>query len=583
MTNTAHRTGATNVDVPNAKLTPKATVTLHRLARELRLTDQILSDDLDTVSIVDNGPAPAWTTLEGDHITFALSRMPFPETAVDVAVWLGTNAHELGHVLFSPRRQSPLMVRIVAGDKVHLRGIVDLHNIVEDQRQERLVLARFAPWAPYLTAALGHHIPVAHENAWVLLAGRTWLPQAVRDTARARFVARYGAASADAVAHIVGEYQRLTDPGESEAIEAWDLLVALHELFGTDVPRPKQRCVSLEGGEPDTGEAGADAPPAADETGEGDGEAPGEGEGEGSGEGECEGSGEGGAGASEGSASAPSLSVQIKRAAAEQLAAEGDDIANVLDALRAGRGSDDVRGEDSPGTYQPATDAARRLHHEVADALLDLKDDAEPGWDRRTDSGRLNVGRLINPAADMDELFDRYAPGAMESTEVELVLLLDVSGSMSSRMAQLGEAAWAIRHAVDDLDGTATVITWNDAEPRIMAAAGDHPDARMFVPHAGGGTNPTEALGHAYRLLADSTARNRLVVILSDGRWADVRQAERVVQACNDAGMVTVCGLLGRDAGTRLHGCTHGRVLSEPADLARLFQSVAAAQMLTAR
>lgn len=579
MTNTAHRTGTTNVEVPYARLTPKATVTLHRLARELRLTDQILSTDLDTVNVVDSGPAPAWTTLEGDEITFALSQMPFPETAVDVAVWLGTNAHELGHVLFSPRRHSPLMRRIVEGDKVHLRGIVDLHNIVEDQRQERLVLARFAPWAPYLTAALGHHIPVDNDSAWVLLAGRTWLPQAVRDAARARFAARYGAASADQVAVIVGDYQRLTDPGEGEAETAWDLLVALHELFGTDVPQPKRRCVSLQGGEPDTGEAGQDAPATADEadaaSGEGeagDGEAPGE-------EGPGPGAGRGSAGTPTGS-----LAAQITRAAAEQLAAEGDDIGNVLDALRSGRGADDSRGDDSAGRYVPATDAARRLHHEVSDALLDLKDDTEPAWDRRTDSGRLNVGRLINPAADMDELFDRYAPGAMDSTEVELVLLLDVSGSMASRMGQLGEAAWAIRHAVDDLDGTATVITWDDDEPRIMASAGDRPDGRMFVPSSGGGTDPTEAIGQAYRLLADSTARHRLVVILTDGRWnSDGRRAEYLVQACNDAGVVTACGLLGPDAGESLHGCTHGRRLTNLADLARLFQSVAAAQMLAAR
>lgn len=582
MTNTAHRTGTTNVDVPAAKLTPKAAVTLHRLARELRLTDQILSDDLDTVSIVDNGPAPAWTTLEGDHITFALSRMPFPRSPVDVAVWLGTNAHELGHVLFSPRRHSPLMVRIVAGDKVHLRGIVDLHNIVEDQRQERLVLARFAPWAPYLTAALGHHIPVDNETAWVLLAGRTWLPQGVRDAARARFAARFGTASAERVAAIVGDYQRLTDPGETDAEEAWDLLVALHELFGTDVPRPKQRCVSLEGGEPDTGEAGEDAPATADEA-DATATAPGEGEGDAPGESadDAPSEGEGGTGAGQGARAPGSLAAQITRAAADQLAGAGEDIANVLDALRAGRGGEGgTGGEDTLGTYRPATDAARRLHREVSDALLDLKDDAEPGWVRRTDSGRLNVGRLINPAADMDELFDRYAPGAMESTEVEVVLLLDVSGSMSARMPELAEAAWAIRHAVDDLDGKVTVITWDDCEPRIMAAA----DARMFVPSSGGGTDPTEALGQAYRLLADSTTRNRLVVILTDGRWnGNDRRAEGIVQACNDAGMVTACALLGDNAGTSLHGCTHGGHLADLADLARLFQRVAAAQMLAAR
>ena len=85
MVRTPLRTGTTNVVLNDPKVKPEEIVRLHRLGREIRLTDQILSDDLDTLSIVADGPAPAWTTLEGNHISFAMDKMPFPQGKGDVA------------------------------------------------------------------------------------------------------------------------------------------------------------------------------------------------------------------------------------------------------------------------------------------------------------------------------------------------------------------------------------------------------------------------------------------------------------------------------------------------------------------
>lgn len=593
----ARRQGTTKVTVPNARLTPAAALRLGRLARELRITNQILSADLDAVDIVDGGPAPAWTTLDGDRITFALVQMPFPADRVSVAVWLGTNAHELGHVLFSPRRGSALMQRVIEAESIYLRGIVGLHNIVEDQRQERLLLARFAPWRAYLTAALGHHLKADHETAWLLFAGRTWLPASVRAEAKANFTARYGAASADTVAEIVGDYQRLTDPGDTEAQEAWELLGRLHDLFGTNVPQPPHRCTPMESGEPDADPDTTNAPAAADEDEDGAEEAeggegaPGEGNGQGEaqeGAGEAQEAAEGTEGASAGRgnrrARQAAMRSDILDAAADQLdndEAAAVDIDNILDALRDGRAGDGADGAEPVGKSSAATAAAHALHREIGDALLELKDANEPGWERRTDSGRLNVRRLLNPHAEADTLFDRYAPGQMDANELELVLLLDVSGSMDTRLPALAEATWAIRHAVDDIDGTATVITWDDGAHRVLAATGQRPDARMFTPAAGGGTNPVNALTEAYRLIADSRCRNRLVVILTDGDWSNTtaQRAEEIIAAINAAGGVTVCALLGNRAGSNTHGCRHGAHIDNPSELARLFRRVAAAQM----
>lgn len=606
------RGGTTHVDVA---VSAEKHLRLSRLGRELRLTDQILSNDLDTVSIVQDGPAPAWTTLDGDHVSFALSQMPFPDSKPNVAVWLGTNAHELGHVLFTPRSDTPLVRRILEGDQTFMRGVANLHNIVEDQRQERLILARFAPWRGYLTAALGHHFQGETDTSWLLMAGRTWLPGTVRANARRLFVKAQGEWMATQVSTLIGDYQRLVDPGETEADEAWAILDRLYDLLGQKVPPVQYRCSEIGGhGTPDTtGIPGGDsrAPKTADEAdpGDGDGTDP-DGDTDGGDDSTPDSQSRSQSSSDAGDGTGDDSSEGMRRAltdAAEkqigQDAEANDDLESIMDALTHASSGGDAQGNDPLGSFSPATDTARHVHKDVADALLDLKDDSEPGWTRRTDSGRLNVRRLVNPYMDADELFDRYDAGQMDASELDVVLLLDVSGSMGAHVTRLAEVTWALRHAVDDLDGTMNVITWDSGPHRVLASAGDRPDDRMFVPTVLGGTNPHSALVESYRLLAGSDARNRLVVILTDGEWSNVRPSEQVIDALNEAGVITTLAHLGNlgmtvvqnadgsyqiDADGQYvrvpqvldpHHCRYARQINELTELARLFRDVAVEQI----
>src|SRR5215471_8336104 len=142
----------------------------------------------------------------------------------------------MAHVLRSPRRDSPLMVRVIESDRLFLRGIAQLCNIAEDQRAERWLLTEFAPWRNYLIAGLSYHLSPKVKDAWLILTGRTWLDPQVRAEARAAFVAQRDESQARDVAQWIGEYQMLTDPGDTEADEAWDILQRLHTLFDEDVP-----------------------------------------------------------------------------------------------------------------------------------------------------------------------------------------------------------------------------------------------------------------------------------------------------------------------------------------------------------
>lgn len=609
------RRGTTRVDASLSELSPEKLMRMWRLGRELRLTDQILSEDLDTLTITNNGPAPAWTTLDGDHISFALDRMPFPDTEYHVAVWLGTNAHELGHVMRSPRRESTLMRRVMAADSMLMPRLMQLHNIVEDQREERLTLAYFSPWTAYLVAALGYHLHVTDDSAWLLLAGRTWLSDDIRAAARERFVMRQDEPTTQKVTTLIGQYQRLLDPGEDEANYAWTILEELHDLLADSLP-PTHVCGVINGGEPITDAPNDDVVyPTADEDPNpgqpGPDEEPGEGEakGEGSTTSKAETGEKGTGGTGAGNTSGPKgkqrdiekeLQKAIEEAAKGQLEedeAAKEDVKSVLDALDQGRSGGEAEGRPAEGRYVPASDGARRLHREVGDALLDLKDASEPGWVRRQDSGRISIRRwapsLISPDVhvEADELFDRYEPGQMDASEMEVVLCVDVSGSMGRFCTALGEAVWAIRCAVDDLDGRSTVLAYESGPHYLLNEPNQRPDDRMFIPESLGGTEPSSALREAWSVLADSLARNRLLVILSDGHWHS-RQGDKVVRAMNDTGITTVLALLRHSyynrpvegeeekvkelAKDELHGCQFGAdIAGDPYELARLFRRVA--------
>jgi hypothetical protein len=433
------------------------------------------------------------------------------------------------------------------------------------------------------------------------MAGRTWLPDDVRAQARATFTATFGSFAAGEVARIIGEYQLLTDPGDDDADEAWSLLLELHNLIDSGAtPKMKGKCVVIQGGSPDLSGAGegAPAPAQAGDALPGSGKDDGDNDGDGSGAGDDgdDDDGDSGSASTGGGAGGPDdgnepgakapdtlkdVRKQIAGAVAEQIK-DDDDLADILDTLRHGRAGDGGTDKDAAGRYWSATDEARRLHHEVGDALLDLKDASEPGWLKRVDFGRLNVRRLADPFVDPDQLFDRYEPGQLDASELEVVLLLDVSGSMGSYLRPLAEAAWAIRHAVDDLEGSCTVICWESGPHRVMARAGERPDDRMFVPASMGGTVPDSALSEAFAIVSDSQSRNRLVIVLTDGDWWDGGRkhgAGETIAALNQSGAITVCALLGPHAGDNLHGCQFGARIDDPYELARLFRTIAAQQI----
>jgi hypothetical protein len=668
---TGTRTGTNPVLVERAN--PATLLRLRRMGRTLRMTDQLLTYDLDSLVLVENGTtgAPAWTAPDGSVITIDVSKMPSLYTRKGIAVWLGTNAHELFHNLWSPRSGSVLMRRIGAAERSTSRGIHRSWNILEDQRIERLGLARYGAWTGYLIAALSHHIPVTHEGAWVLVAGRTWLTDEVRAIARGTFAATNGDAAARRAAELIGDYQRLSDPGDDDADEAWAIVNEFHTLFGEAIP-PKGGCGTrpVEGGEPEPGDDGSvsESIPTADEAddededdesdddeaeggsegdesdddeaegfdgddddedgdeGEGDdGDDDGDGsgdesesdtdddddddfgsDGDGSDDGEAEGDGdeaddeaddgmagdngessddgEPGDGTSESDGVRRTMAEAMDEAIEDALDADDTsaDLDRVVDQVENGNpGGGDL--QPTTGEWHDVTDAARRLSREVTDVLAAIKDDNEAAWVRRTDTGRFNVGRwATDPTWDADDVFDEFQPGAMDASSLDCVLVLDVSGSMSSDIFTLAEATWAIRTAIDRVEGNCTTIGFGDVATMIFDT-GTRPDGRIFVPELEGSTYPTPAAREAHRIVAGSMAANKVVIVLTDGDWGGYDQTEAALRACQGEGAtVAIVGLGGycRKIVPGFMGADVVERIGDASELVPIFREIAERSML---
>ena len=661
---TGTRTG-TNPVLVDAN--PVTLLRLRRAGRELRLTDQILSFDVDSLRIVEErgNPTPAWTSADGSTITINVAAMPNLNTRRNVAVWLGTNAHELFHALYSPRAGSALMRRIYASERSSTPGIHRSWNILEDQRIERYGLGRYGAWRGYLIAALSHHIPVGHEGAWVLVAGRTWLTDEVRAIARGTFVATNGDAAASRAAQLIGAYQRLADPGEDDADEAWEIVSEFHALFGAAIP-PKGGCGTrpIEGGDPEPGDEGTSSIPTADEAddddgsesdddegeaesdeddadgddesdeGDGDDEGDesdeGEGDGEGDddesesdtddddfgddgsgnddgessgdesgndesdedGEGEGDGRSEGvsdrdpGEGVSEGDGTRRTMGEAMAEAIAEALDDDetAADLDRVVDQVEHGNpGGGDL--SPTSGVWDEVTAEARILARDVSDVLAAIKDDNEAAWVRRTDTGRFSVERwATDPNWDAEDIFDEFQAGAMDASSLDCALVLDVSGSMSGQIYQLAEATWAIRTAIDRVEGGCTTIGFGDTATMIHDQ-GTRPDGRIFIPHLESSTNPTPACREAHRIMAGSVAANKVVIILTDGDWWGYHDAEAAIAACQAEGATVAIVGLGPGARNIRPGFCGADVVErihDSAELVPIFRTIAERSMLDA-
>lgn len=534
------------------------------LASVYQLADSIIAGENITVKVGQaSTQTPAWTT--GAEIFINSSAIDVDDFD-DLVRMHGLNFHELSHVLYTPRAGTNLAQWCME------EGFMPAFNVLEDQRIESMITVKYPSTAPWLTAAVMRWVtgePSALETGYLFVRGRRYLPGELRGMLRSTFKYRDLLADIDKT---VDAYRLLVFPTDYE--QAKPLISHMQEILnrlGRDMPsdpnghsdnpwhvcdkgRPapvkEQRALRDRMGT----ESKKDSE--SSEQGEGKGEStPIEGT-----------SGD----TDSGSTTSSDTSEQAQESSPGSGTAENnashdkarERVQEMLESLlNSDEVADDIRRtrksiENATGTaalpqarhwdMEPLSDFVL-MERRLTQTMLMLQEEAEPGWHRREDFGRLNVVRWTIER-DVTEAFDRWDEGVADAVDIEAVILLDASGSMGPIIEQASNAMWALKRAFDAVDISTTVIAY-DGTSETLYDSQERATLSVRQPAKGGGTNPLTALSQSARIFASSPRRHKLLIALTDGAWSGGQDhlgmsSEDYIKRMNDDGVFTALGFI---------------------------------------
>jgi hypothetical protein len=530
------------------------TVRLNVLCRVYEQADRVITGDPVLVHVVPDGPAPAWSDGQAIYINASEIEEIDLEALAQVN---GLNYHELAHHLYTPRRGTVFMKWVVDNN------MMQAANMLEDQRIETLLVARYPAIAPFLTATVARWLAGDEKDAvgnYMLVRGRRYLPIEVREAFRDMFAQPE---LIPAIADIVDQYRLLAFPRDyakgQELIKRFndEVLAPL----GFEPPKGPNGCTNRDPvgkGRPEPGKAQEKDSKRAGSMGKAESTQP--------------------------NTNKPSQAPQSVEDALDMantnpdknaedyvppapVAGKGhheslggipdsvhDMLNNVVDDVLArkdvqqdiktkqkiivggdGKHNDSVKTGRFDATVVPAE--AMAAYRKFARELERLRDECEPAWHKEEASGKLNVQRAIR-GCEIDEAFDRWDEGT-DGADIETVILVDRSGSMSGgndRDASI--ASWTIKRAVEHIGGLVTVYAFDDqTETAYRREEQANRTTYKFI-YGSGGTNPHSALLAAEQLLISSRKKNKMLFIITDGVFDEQRNDE-VISRISKRGILT--------------------------------------------
>ena len=171
-----------------------------------------------------------------------------------------------------------------------------------------------------------------------------------------------------------------------------------------------------------------------------------------------------------------------------------------------------------------------------------LRADYDPAWVKYQDSGKVNVNRYYR-GDDFDTIFDEWSEGRDDVCEIEAVILLDKSGSMSGANADNAyKSMWAIKKALERVNARTTVCLF-DHHTELLYGANESAGTTIRDGGADGGTDPQHSLLYAKRVLAETEKPIRILFMITDGAW-NTEEGELAVKEMKEAGVITCQALI---------------------------------------
>lgn len=511
-----------------------------------------------------HGRPPAWS----DASNIYLMHVPDVNgliTSVDSLVRLkGLTIHELGHVLFTPRDRSNLV------KKVQSENIWQAFNILEDNRIDNMMVARLSGVAPWLFHTVLKEFFGAdssdHSNLLPLVHGRKYIPQRIRDLSAQAYVNQEAVPD---IQRVIDKYITLNMSRLPEQKQALDLVRELHNLLddGDKSQHPQKYAVSpsKNGGEDMAGireQQDALDRSAKQQTGK---SAPDKQE------------------TGDGTTAKDKLKEEIAQASTQ---AEDDMYEDIKSMVRTTRGGSDGTGSGNPEDRRvtPAKAVTMRdvepsivpVSRSFARALTELKSLFDPAWVSRESEGRLNARDFLM-GSNLDESFDLWDDGKSDASDIECVVMLDISGSMGGCISQAYDSMWAIKRSLDTIAASTTVVTFGDYSRVLYEANSRATMRRKHSWDGSGGTQPVAGLNYSRNVLLNSSRAIKLFIIITDGQWGSKRECDMLITEMRSAGVLT--GLVfitdkytedrANDGGVIIdgHSCEVVKIVKDPHDI----------------
>lgn len=225
--------------------------------------------------------------------------------------------------------------------------------------------------------------------------------------------------------------------------------------------------------------------------------------------------------------------------------------------------------------YHATPSKLRGIKNSIVSEFSRLRENCDPGWRNRVDSGRLNIQRYIS-TDEPDTAFDVWNDGNSDAVDIEAVICVDVSPSMNARIEETLEGMWVLKSALDTINANCTVISWSwGAEilysPDEKASSAYYRKTRTF-----GGTNPEDAIHQTAAILHDSNRSKKILITITDGEYSN-DDLDQFVVSLSASGVHTAFLYMPHASGgvlTDAHGHAISATVTEPKSIVQFVREL---------
>ena len=565
-------------------------------------TDRILTAEPVEVRVEDNKDMDTTAYNDGKNIVFNAHLIEDVDDKTIISL-NGFNYHEVGHVLYTPRGGSEF------GKTVKRENLEKAFNVLEDARIERLLIAKYPAVAPYMEASCLEYLlkgDSAEFGAYFpLFTGRKYLDIELRQEIADRFIKDFGVELAILIASIVHEYRTLVYPRDFD--RGLELLRAMADIVGreaTNEVNDKPILPNGNGGHidrdvQDKGRMKGDKEQKAqqdkannNESGDGAGNEQLDDPADTNTDNDNSSTSFGSKGKDEADDNVLRKDIQERL---DNLSKNDDVQQGAREVRKAINDNNERRSAIKQGAYsnQQVSAQVSASARAFGVALERVRIDNDPMWELEQPMGRLNIARAMRADInDMDKVFDRWSEGN-SNNDIDAIVLVDTSGSMSWQIQRTMESAWVIKRGIERINGRVSVYKFNH-DSRLIYSATDkaQPTEYRYV-NSSGGTNPYKALLEARRQLLNSKRGVRMLFIVTDGEWDMTEDNNKIISDLTKDGVQTSVVYLGslkgwgeydraeHDARVERyrHGAKHFREVEEPNQMVLVAKDIVKATM----